>query len=152
MKSRKVDDTGRLSKIIDRLSPEDGKYICKIFFRDPFTDTYSILLIFYIFILIGFLLWPFDFFSFVKNDVRWIEDSKGIEFLETGQAVSNSSTQNFFDGLVNGSGLTLEMWLQTEDVNQLGPARILSYSINPGLRNFTVGQSRDKLVVRLRTT
>ncbi|MBW2079248.1 MAG: VanZ family protein [Deltaproteobacteria bacterium] len=88
----------------------------------------------------------------VRNDVRWIKNSKGIEFLKIGQAVSNSSTQEFFDPLIKGSGLTLEVWLKTEDLNQSGPARILSYSKDTGLRNFTIGQSRDNLVFRLRTT
>ena len=105
----------------------------------------------YVFIMGVFLLWPFDFL-FARNDARWIGESKGIEFLEIGQAMSKSSTQEFFDHLVKGSGLTLEMWLQTEDLSQSGPARILSYSINPMLRNFTIGQSWDQLVVRLRTT
>ena len=99
-----------------------------------------------------FLLWPFDFVSLVRNDVRWEKSSNGIEFQKIGQAVSNSSTQEFYDRLVKGSGLTLALWLQTEDLNQTGPARILSYSINTALRNFTVGQWRDQLVVRLRTT
>ena len=110
------------------------------------------LLIIYVFILATFLLWPFDFYVYVKNDARWIGSSKGIEFLETGQAVSNSSTQEFFDHMVSGNGLTLELWIETEDQNQFGPARILSYSINTQLRNFTIGQSSDQLVIRLRTT
>ena len=153
MKSLATDDyTNTLKKILERISPADGKYICKVVYRDPFTDIYSILLIIYILILGGFLLWPFDFVSLVKNDARWIGNPTGIEFLKTGQAESKSSTRELYDRLVKGRGLTLEMWLQTEDLNQFGPARILSYSKNPGLRNFTIGQSRDKLVVRLRTT
>ena len=99
-----------------------------------------------------FLLWPFDFISQVKNDARWLRNSNGIEFMKNGQALSESPTGEFFNRLVKGKGLTLELWLQTEDLNQFGPARILSYSINPALRNFTIGQSRDELVVRLRTT
>ena len=146
------DNSSKLKKIIDRLSVEDGKHICRVICRDPFIDIYSILLVIYVFILGSFLLWPFDFVSVVKNDARWIENSRGIEFLEIGQAVSNSSTQELYDRLVKGSGLTLEVWLQTEDLNQFGPARILSYSLNPALSNFTIGQSRDQLVVRLRTT
>jgi VanZ family protein len=98
------------------------------------------------------LLWPFDLISLVKNDARWIENSNGIEFLKTGQLVSNSSTQELFDRLVKGNGLTVELCLKTEDLNQSGPARIFSYSINTVLRNFTIGQSSDELVVRLRTT
>ena len=151
MKTRATDNyTNKLKKILERLSPEDGKYICRFVYRDPFTDLYSILLIIYVLILGGFLLWPFDFVSLVKNDTHWLKSSTGIEFLKTGQAESKSSTREFYDRMVKGRGLTVEMWLQTEDLNQSGPARILSYSRNTDLRNFTVGQSRDKLVVRLR--
>ena len=142
----------RLKQILDRLSADDGNYICSVVNRDPFADIYALLLIIYFFMLIGFLLWPFDFFSFVKNDAQWLGNSRGIEFLRIGQAVSKSSTQEFYDRLVKGRGLTVELWLQTEDLNQIGPARILTFSINPSLRNFTVGQSQDKLVVRLRTS
>jgi len=145
------DNINRLKKIVDRLSTEDGKYLCTVIYSDPITKLYSILLILYIFILGAFLLWPFNFVSLIKNDARWIENSAGIEFLRVGQAVSKSSTQELFDRLVKGSGLTLEVWLKTEDLSQTGPARILSYSINPVLRNFTLGQWRDKLVFRLRT-
>jgi len=63
MKSWTVDNSNRLKKIIGRLSTEDGKYICRVVYRDPFTDIYSVLLIIYIFILGIFLLWPFDFVS-----------------------------------------------------------------------------------------
>jgi VanZ family protein len=146
------DRDNRLKKILHRLPIEDGKYICRLIYSDPLKDIYWVLLIIYVLILAGFILWPFDFYVYVKNDARWIGNSKGIEFLETGQAVSNSSTQEFFDRMIKGSGLTLELWLQTEDQNQFGPARILSYSIDPTSRNFTIGQSYDQLVVRLRTT
>ena len=142
----------RLKKILNRLSTEDGKYICRLIYSDPLAGIYGLLLMIYICILAAFLLWPFDFNRFLKNDARWIKNSRGIEFLGAGQAVSNSSTQEFFDHMVRGSGLTLEFWLETEDQNQFGPARILSYSIDPGLRNFTIGQSSDHLVIRLRTT
>jgi len=152
MKNWTGENCNRLKRIIERISIEDGKYICRIIYKDPFTDIYSILLIIYVFILGGFLLWPFDFIFKVKNDVCWIGNSKGIEFLKIGQAVSNSSTQEFFDSLVKGNGLTLEMWTQTENLDQIGPAKIISYSIDPPLCNFTVGQWRDKLVVQLRTT
>ena len=161
MKSRAVDNRNilnsydrdnRLKKILRGLSAEDGKYICRLIYSDPLAGIYWMLLIIYFFILSGFLLWPFDFAFYIKNDARWIRSSKGIEFVETGQAVSNFSNQEFFNRLLNGSGLTLELWLETEDLNQFGPARILSYSINPGRRNFTIGQSQDQLIVRLRTT
>ena len=142
----------RLKKILNKLSTEDGKYICRLIYSDPLAGIYWLLLIIYVCILAGFLLWPFDFDLYLKNDARWIKNSRGIEFLGTGQAVSNYSSQGFFDHMVGGSGLTLELWLKTEDKYQFGPSRIFSYSIDPASRNFTVGQSSDQLVVRLRTT
>ena len=142
----------RLRNILNNLSTEDGKLICRLIYSDPLAGVYWLLLIIYVCILAGFLLWPFDFDLYFKNDAHWIKNSKGIEFPEKGQAVSNSSTQEFFNRMVRGSGLTLELWLETGDQNQYGPARILSYSIDSGARNFTIGQSYDQLVVRLRTT
>lgn len=48
--------------------------------------------------------------------------------------------------------MAIEVWIETGDTNQSGPARIISYSINEKLCNFTLGQAWDKLIVRLRTT
>jgi VanZ family protein len=152
LKSWTTEETGRLKKIIEKLSPEDGEFIWRIIHRDPLKGIYIKLMLIYVLLLGVFLLWPFDFIFKVKNDARWIGNSNGIEFLGAGQAVSDSSTQELFDRLVKGSGLTLEVWLQTEDLNQAGPARIISYSINKELSNFTLGQAWDKLIVRFRTT
>jgi len=152
MKSCMAENRNKLIKIINKLSIDDGKYICRVIYRDPFKDIYPFLIIVYIFILSGFLLWPYDFISKTKNDTHWIENSNGIEFLGIGQAVSNASTKELFDRLVNGKGMTLEVWLETEDLNQAGPARILTYSKNKGLCNFNLAQAFDKLIFRLRTT
>ncbi|QDU47896.1 LamG-like jellyroll fold domain-containing protein [Gimesia panareensis] len=47
--------------------------------------------------------------------------------------------------------LTIEAVIRTDHLNQSGPARIVTFSQNAGSRNFTLGQDRDKLVLRLRT-
>jgi VanZ family protein len=146
------DKNKRMKEILGRLSAEDCRFICEAICSDPLTGVYWILSIIYVLILGCFLLWPYDFYLFEKNNARWLKNPNGIEFLKTGQAVSNSYSQEFFDRIQKGGGLTLELWLQTEDLNQAGPARIISYSKNTGIRNFTIGQSQDKLVVRLRTT
>lgn len=146
------DRDNRLTKILQKLPVEDGRHICRLINRDPLTDIYWMLLVIYGFVLSGFLLWPFDFDAYVKNDNRWVKGSGGIEFPGTGQAVSISPSQEFFNRMTKGNGLTLELWIETQDLKQSGPARILTYSSNTGERNFTVGQSYDQLVVRLRTT
>ncbi len=48
--------------------------------------------------------------------------------------------------------LTLEVHFDSRGGNQQGPARILSFSRDVQQRNVTLGQERDTLVLRLRTT
>ena len=49
------------------------------------------------------------------------------------------------------NAFTLHVRCATDDVHQTGPARIISNSANPSHRNFTLGQQKGDLVVRLRT-
>jgi hypothetical protein len=48
--------------------------------------------------------------------------------------------------------LTVETWLAPANLTQTGPARIVTMSFDAGLRNFTLGQSADSFIMRLRTT
>lgn len=108
----------------------------------------------YLVVLVVLLLWPFDFiFPFQQNNhVEWMVDSNGVAFLSRGQILSQSSPVRLHQTLIAGHGLTLEAWLSSEDKGQHGPARIVSYSLNPSLQNFMLGQEGSDLVVRLRTT
>jgi hypothetical protein len=47
--------------------------------------------------------------------------------------------------------LTLEALITPDDDSQRGPARIVTFSTDPGQRNFTLGQEGGALVFRLRT-
>ncbi|MCA9058557.1 MAG: DUF1549 domain-containing protein, partial [Planctomycetaceae bacterium] len=47
---------------------------------------------------------------------------------------------------------TIEVWLRPADTAQKGPARIVSLSLDPGLRNLTLGQDGSKFDLRLRTS
>jgi hypothetical protein len=49
------------------------------------------------------------------------------------------------------NAFTLRITCATSDPSQGGPARIVSNSVSPALRNFTVGQEGADLVVRVRT-
>ena len=122
MNSNDRDD--RLKKILHRLPIEDGKYICRLIYSDPLKDIYWLLLIIYVLILAGFILWPFDFYVYVKNDARWIGSSKGIGFLETGQAVSNSSTHEFLVVMENKCIILFCHQLFVQNVNQLKYQRV----------------------------
>ena len=56
------------------------------------------------------------------------------------------------EAIRGADGLTLEAVFTPADSSQSGPARIISYSKDGYHRNFTLGQEREKLVLRLRTT
>jgi VanZ family protein len=102
----------------------------------------------YLIFLIILLLWPFQI---RLNNVQWLEDSNGIAFYEEGQVISLSPAVSLLEALQKGDGLSLETWISVNDMDQGGPARIVSYSLNTEFQNFTLGQSENNLVIRLRT-
>jgi hypothetical protein len=53
--------------------------------------------------------------------------------------------------LKNSKELTLEVWVENEDLNQDGPARLVSLSSGPSERNITLGQIKGLYEVRVRT-
>jgi len=65
--------------------------------------------------------------------------------------LSSEEELSFYDALVSRNQLTLLVALRTNNVDQGGPARIITYSQDPGDRNFTLGQIHDTLTFRLRT-
>jgi hypothetical protein len=52
----------------------------------------------------------------------------------------------------NSNQLAIELTLTSDSLDQTGPARIITLSSSPGSRNFTIGQEKDQLIFRLRTT
>lgn len=98
------------------------------------------------------LLWPFDF-SFIgkKNQVKWGDAFPGIEFTGEGQIISNSFLKPLYDSMVKSRGFSLEVWICPANNQQKGPSRIVSYSLSPNYRNFTLGQHGLDLIMRLRT-
>ncbi len=54
--------------------------------------------------------------------------------------------------LKQSQALTVEAWLTPQSVQQSGPARIVSLSLDTSQRNFTLGQEKGRLDFRLRTT
>jgi VanZ family protein len=65
--------------------------------------------------------------------------------------LSQQQERGFFDALVSRSQLTLVVWMRPDDLDQSGPARIVTYSQSPANRNFTLGQIGNTLTFRLRT-
>jgi hypothetical protein len=65
--------------------------------------------------------------------------------------LSKQQEDALFKKLVSRNQLTLVVRMQTNNLEQSGPARIVTYSLNPVNRNFTLGQIGNTLTFRLRT-
>ena len=72
--------------------------------------------------------------------------------LAKGRFTADEWGQPIKQELTHSNQLTLEVVLKTNHLNQAGPARIVSFSSSASSRNFTLGQERDRLIFRLRTT
>ncbi len=64
---------------------------------------------------------------------------------------SDRPASHIAERLRASNAFTLRLRCASEDTNQEGPARIVSNSADPSVRNFTVGQNGSALVIRLRT-
>lgn len=95
---------------------------------------------------------PLNATNAVPNDAEWTEDPSGVRFTADGMLRSAEEPQGLYQALTSEPGLSMEMWAATADLDQDGPARLVSSSVGIRHRNLTVGQSADALVVRLRTT
>ncbi len=65
--------------------------------------------------------------------------------------LSRQEELTLYKELVSRNQLTLVVRMRTNNLEQSGPARIVTYSLNPVSRNFTLGQIGNTLTFRLRT-
>ena len=75
---------------------------------------------------------------------------RGVRFREPGIARSKESPC-WVAAAKQSHRLELSLRVRSFSTDQSGPARIITLSLDPYLRNFTVGQESDDLVFRLRT-
>jgi len=68
-----------------------------------------------------------------------------------GPLLSKPEELTLYNTLVSRSQLTLLVRMRTNNLEQSGPARIVTYSQDPANRNFTLGQIGDTLTFHLRT-
>jgi Concanavalin A-like lectin/glucanases superfamily/VanZ like family len=109
----------------------------------------------YLLAMLAFFLWPFEFgfeCRTCRNEARLVADEGRVEFPGKGVVRSVAPPVGLYERLTEGDGLTVEAWLTSAGLDQTGPARIVSYSLDPEHRNFTLGQEGGDLVFRLRTT
>ena len=107
----------------------------------------------YLVVLLGLLLWPFDFSFLPGASARWLSADGAIELVGNGGVRSREAAVKIYKETPQDKpALSVEVIAATATLDQEGPARIVSYSEDELHRNFTLGQEADALVVRLRTT
>ena len=137
---------------LKKLNFQEKEQIEGLIGRDPLCKIYRCAFVIYLSILTIILLWPFDIAFPKKNGFEWLRNSQGIEFIDNGLIYSYGKTRTLYSMVKEGRGLSVEVWVATSDLEQSGPARIISYSLGSEQRNFTLGQQKNSLIFRLRTT
>ncbi|MEM7401518.1 MAG: LamG domain-containing protein [Pseudomonadota bacterium] len=81
---------------------------------------------------------------------EWVAEG-GLRNIDGKAQASLADSQKLFNLLSGGNQFSVEAWVIPEALNQTGPARIVSYSINTGRRNFTLGQTNTQYIARIQT-
>ncbi len=85
-----------------------------------------------------------------QGEARFDED--GAMILTNGAYVLEGIDNDLLNAATAKNELSIELVISPFKENQSGPARILTFSRDHNSRNFTVGQDRNNLVFRLRTS
>jgi len=85
------------------------------------------------------------------NVLKWLK-GKGVEFHQSTMIISDGKSEKLLQKLKQNNKITIEVWIKPANLSQSGPARIVSMSLDPGQRNFTLGQIGSDIAYRLRTT
>lgn len=88
----------------------------------------------------------------IENESSIVRQNDSISFTGNAILASATSATKVIDAVKKSGELSMELFLETSNLDQTGPARILTISSNTQERNLTVGQDGTKLDVRLRTS
>lgn len=66
-------------------------------------------------------------------------------------ATTGAATK-IYDACTSSNEMTLEAWVEPATTGQVGPARIVTMSVDTSSRDFTLAQDNDQYFMRLRTT
>jgi hypothetical protein len=97
------------------------------------------------------LLWPFDWerAGYVENNAEPLPGG-GIRFAEPG-IMRTYAPPEWVAAAMRAKELQVQLELRPLALEQSGPARIMTLSLDPSRRDFTIGQQGNDLILRLRT-
>jgi hypothetical protein len=99
-------------------------------------------------------LWPFDLqapCTLCRNGAEIVPGVPGFAFPRDGLVLDPGAGPELSRRLAGAKGFTVVALARSDGLLQRGPARIASLSRGPSARNFTIGQERTRLVLRVRT-
>lgn len=85
------------------------------------------------------------------DTATWMDDGS-ISIASPSTIMSIDPATKVTDGVKDTNELTIEAWVKPDSLESKGPARIVTISVDPGERNFTLGQQLTQYVVRFRTS
>ena len=93
---------------------------------------------------------PLDLTLADPGAAEWVEG--GLSITSSTIVQSAAAATKIIDACMASNEITIEAWIVPANTTQSGPARIVTLSASPSVRNFTLGQSSTAYDVRLRTT
>ncbi len=83
--------------------------------------------------------------------VRWL-DGGGLRIVRPTLVASSGPAAKLTEAVKRSKAFTIEAWIKPANRTQAGPARIVTLSKDPGVRNVTLGQMARAYEVRFRTS
>lgn len=94
---------------------------------------------------------PLDLKIEKTGAVRWLPGG-GLQVASPTRIASAGAAGKIARAVGRSGEMTLEAWIKPANTTQAGPARIVTFSADPGRRNFTLGQAAGDFEVRFRTS
>ncbi len=83
------------------------------------------------------------------ENARWL-GAGGLELIGANALRSPGGAKKIYERVTATDTLSLVVWIEPANARQTGPARIVSFSLTPSLRNFTLGQENGEIHFRVR--
>ncbi|MFQ6130669.1 MAG: DUF4038 domain-containing protein [Armatimonadota bacterium] len=93
---------------------------------------------------------PLDLRAAEEGAIKWGPEGLSVE--RPVLVASDGPATRLSEACRASGELTIEAWLKPANLEQGGPARIVTLSADTGSRNFTLGQQAGSYIARLRTT
>ncbi|MBC8183686.1 VanZ family protein [candidate division KSB1 bacterium] len=85
------------------------------------------------------------------SQVKKLPKGNGISIRGNSILQSQKPPVTLIKNLKRTDQISIVVWIKPQHLKMVGPARIVSLSADPGNRNFTLGQTQDRINFRVRT-